>query len=110
MNSYYNCVAHCVFPFSLSLLLSPPFPPYMYVLIFTWGGGRGRQFDEGNNTKGCNALGAEECAFILLTGGTFLELRTAWLKNGASTAASLAYNLFQQCKQLHAFSTWSFHI
>lgn len=53
MNSYYN-----VLPTVFSLSLSPLFPPCMYVFIFTWGGGRGRQLDEGNNTKGCNALGA----------------------------------------------------
>lgn len=107
MNSYYNVLPTV---FSLSRSPSPLFPPYMYVFIFTWGGGRARQLDEGNNTKGCDALGAQECAFILITGGTFLQLHTARLKNGASTAASPAYNLFQQCKQLHAFSTWSFHI
>lgn len=55
MNSYYNVLPTV---FSLSRSPSPLFPPYMYVFIFTWGGGRARQLDEGNNTKGCDALGA----------------------------------------------------
>lgn len=92
MNSYYNVLPTV---FSLSLSLSPPSSPHIYFFIFTWGGGGGRQLDAGNITKGCDAVGAQASAFILLTGGTFLQLRVAWLESGASTATSLAYNLFQ---------------
>lgn len=93
MNSYYNVLPTV---FSLPLSPFPPPPPiYIYVFIFTWGGGGGRQLDAGNISKRCDALGARAYAFILLTGGTFSQLRIAWLENGASTATSLAYNLFQ---------------
>lgn len=100
-NSYYN-----VWPTVFSLSSRLP----IYVFIFTWGGGGGRQLDAGNITQGCDALGAQEYAFILITGGTFLQLCFAWLENGASTATSLAYSLFQSCKHLDAFSTQSFQI
>lgn len=46
-------VAHCVF----SLPPHSPLLTQIYVFIFIWGGGGGRQLGAGNITEGCDALG-----------------------------------------------------